>query len=34
MLGTLFPLVLFASIALISGLSQYEAMRVRQRFLR
>ena len=33
MLGTLFPLVLFASIALISGLSQYEAMRVRQRFL-
>jgi hypothetical protein len=34
MLGASFPLVLFVTIALISGLSQYEAMRVRRRFLR
>jgi hypothetical protein len=34
MLGSSFPLVLFVTIALISGLSQYEAMRVRRRFLR
>lgn len=34
MLGASFPLVLFVTIALISGLAQYEAMRVRRRFLR
>jgi hypothetical protein len=34
MLGRGLPLVLFVSIALISGLSQYEALRVRRRFLR
>jgi hypothetical protein len=34
MLGASFPLVLFVTIALISGLSQWEAMRVRRRFLR
>jgi hypothetical protein len=34
MLGGGLPLVLFISIALISGLSQYEALRVRRRFLR
>jgi hypothetical protein len=34
MLGASFPLVLFVTIALISGLAQYEAMRVRRRFMR
>jgi hypothetical protein len=34
MLGSAFPLVLFASIALISGLAQWEAMRWRRRFRR
>ena len=34
MLGAGFPLVLFLAIALISGLTQYEVMRIRRRFLR
>ena len=34
MLGAGLPLVLFVAVALISGLSQYEALRVRRRFLR
>ncbi len=34
LLGTAFPLVLYISIALISGLAQYQAFSVRQRFLR
>jgi hypothetical protein len=34
MLEAAFPLVLFLSIALISGLCQYEVLRVRRRFLR
>lgn len=32
MLGTAFPLVLFAAVALVSGLAQYEMLRVRRRF--
>jgi hypothetical protein len=34
MLGAGFPLLLFLTIALISGLTQYEVMRIRRRFLR
>jgi hypothetical protein len=34
LLGTAFPLVLYISIALISGLAQYQAFSLRQRFLR
>jgi hypothetical protein len=34
MLGASFPLVLYLSIALISGLTQYEVLRIRRRFLR
>ncbi|MBK7219556.1 MAG: hypothetical protein IPH95_21465 [Candidatus Promineofilum sp.] len=34
LLGTSFPLVLFLTVALISGLAQYQAFSVRRRFLR
>jgi hypothetical protein len=34
MLGASFPLVLFLTVALISGLAQYQAFSVRRRFLR
>jgi hypothetical protein len=34
MLGAGFPLLLFLTIALISGLTQYEVLRIRRRFLR
>ena len=34
LLGTAFPLVLYISIVLISGLAQYQAFSVRRRFLR
>ncbi len=34
LLGTSFPLVLFLTITLISGLSQYQAFTLRRRFLR
>lgn len=34
LLGVAFPLVLFLTVALISGLAQYQAFSVRQRFLR
>jgi hypothetical protein len=34
LLGTSFPLVLFLTVALISGLAQYQAFSLRRRFLR
>jgi hypothetical protein len=34
MLGVGFPLLLFLTVALISGLTQYEVLRIRRRFLR
>jgi hypothetical protein len=34
MLGTGFPLVVFLTVAAISGLAQHQAFSLRQRFLR